>query len=101
MMIPLLHRVLLKMDSLEEISAGGIVIPKDILNKERKAIEIGTVVAIGSTAFEAFDGDKDTLKIGDRVIIARYSGKEIDDDGEKFIVLNDDDILVKIGETNA
>jgi len=96
MMTPLLHRILLKLDPIEEISAGGIVLPRELLAKERKAVEIGTVVAVGPTAFEAFGGAKDTLKIGDRVIIARYSGKELEENDERFVVINDEDVLCKI-----
>ena len=101
MIKPLLHRVLLKLDDVEEVTAGGIIISKDILNKERKAVETATVVAIGPTAFVALGGDKDTLKVGDRVSIARYSGKEVTDGDEKYIVINDEDILVLLGEDNA
>ena len=97
-MVPLLHRILLKMDTIEEVSAGGILIPEVALSKERKAIEIGTVVAVGETAFEAFGADKNTLKIGDRVVVARYSGKEIVEKDEKYVVINDEDVLVKLGE---
>ena len=74
MLIPVLHRIILKLDSIEEVTASGIVIPKDLIEKERKAVEIGTVVSIGETAFKDYGGSIDTIKIGDRVIIAKYSG---------------------------
>jgi chaperonin GroES len=98
MIIPLLHRILLKPDPVEEISAGGIVLPKDLLEKERKATEYATVVAIGDTAFVAFSPPSPPLAVGDRVVIARYSGKEIEEDGNRYIVINDEDILVRLGE---
>ena len=93
MITPLLHRVLLKLDDVEKKTASGIVIPESVTEKERKAIEIGTVVAIGATAFKDFGGNDATLVVGDRVIIARYSGKEVVDGDIKYIVCNDDDIL--------
>lgn len=99
MITPILHRVLLKLDPVEEVTSSGIVLPKEVTSKERKAIEIGTVVAIGDTAFKAFDGNEDTIKVGQRVVIARYSGKEIvDADEQEYVVVNDEDILVILGE---
>ena len=99
MLTPVLHRIILKLDSIEEVTASGIVIPKDLIEKERKAIEIGTVVSIGETAFKDYGGSIDTIKIGDRVIIAKYSGKEIKDiDETQYVVINDEDVLVIIKE---
>lgn len=99
MLTPVLHRIILKLDSIEEVTASGIVIPKDLIEKERKAVEIGTVVSIGETAFKDYGGSIDTIKIGDRVIIAKYSGKEIKDiDETQYVVINDEDVLVIIKE---
>lgn len=97
MLTPVLHRIILKLDSIEEVTASGIVIPKDLIEKERKAVEIGTVVSIGETAFKDYGGSIDTIKVGDRVIIAKYSGKEIKDiDDTQYVVINDEDCLVVI-----
>ena len=101
MLTPVLHRIILKLDSTEEVTASGIVIPQDLIKKERKAVEVGTVVAIGETAFKDYGGGDATIKLGQRVIIAKYSGKEIKDaDGSEFVVVNDEDILVILGEKN-
>jgi len=98
MITPLLHRILLKLNDVEKKTASGIVIPESVTEKERKAVEIGTVVALGATAFKDFGGDEATLKVGDKVIIARYSGKEVQDGDDKFIVVNDEDVLCIIKE---
>ena len=98
-MKPLLHRIILKLDSVEEVTESGIIIAHDTLKKERKAVETGTVVAIGPTAFKDYGGDGDTIKVGQKVLIARYSGKEIQSkDGEDLVVVNDDDVLVILGD---
>lgn len=99
MLSPVLHRIILKLDTVEEVTASGIVIPKDLINKERKAVEIGTVVSIGETAFKDYGGSENTLSVGDRVIIAKYSGKDVKDiDEQEYVVCNDEDILVIIKE---
>jgi co-chaperonin GroES (HSP10) len=99
MITPILHRIILKPDTVEEVTASGIVIPKDLIKKERKAIETATVVSIGETAFKDYGGGTTTIKVGDRVVIAQYSGKEIKDTDETiYLVVNDEDILVILGE---
>ena len=95
MLKPVLHRILLKLDNVEEVTESGIIISKDLVKKERKAVEKGVVVAIGETAFKDYGGDAGTLAVGDRVIIAQYSGKEVKDlDDTEYVVCNDEDILV-------
>jgi len=99
MLTPILHRIILKLDSIEEVTAGGIVIPKEFVDKERKAVEIGTIISIGDTVFKDYGGSIDTVKVGDRVLIAKYSGKDVEDiDGTKYVVINDEDVLVIIKE---
>jgi len=99
MLTPILHRIILKLDSIEEVTAGGIVIPKEFVDKERKAVEIGTIISMGDTVFKDYGGSIDTVKVGDRVLIAKYSGKDVEDiDGTKYVVINDEDVLVIIKE---
>ena len=93
---PLLHRIIIKLDSIEEVTASGIVIPKDLIKKERKAVEVATVVSVGKTCFETYGGNNTTVKAGDRVVIAKYSSVEIP--GTEYAVINDEDVLVLFGE---
>lgn len=99
MLKPILHRIILKLDDVEEVTESGIIISKELIKKERKAVEIGTVVSVGETAFKDYGGDPSTVKVGDRVIIAQYSGKSVKDtDGTDLVVVNDEDILIVIGK---
>lgn len=97
-MTPILHRIILKLDSVEAVTDSGIVLPKEVIKKEQRAVEIGTVVAIGETAFKDYGGQPDLIKIGDKVVIAKYSGKEIVDKDVEYVVINDEDILVRLGD---
>lgn len=95
MLKPVLHRLIIKLDDVQEVTESGIIIAHDLIKKERKAVETGTVISIGETAFKDF-GEAD-VSVGDKVIIAKYSGKEIKDvDGTEYVVVNDEDILVII-----
>ena len=94
MIVPLLHTVLIKPDDVETKTASGIVIPDMVTDKERKAMEYGTVVTVGPRAFIDYGRDPTILKGGDRVSYTRYSGKTIKDfDGVEYVLANDIDIL--------
>jgi co-chaperonin GroES (HSP10) len=85
------------LDTVEERTVSGIYIAPDLIKKERKAVETATVVSLGDTAFKDYGGGAATVNVGDRVIIAKYSGKEVKDkDGSEYVVVNDEDILVVI-----
>jgi len=98
----LLHHILLKLDDATEADetyrrakAAGIHLELD--KREQKAVEYGTVIQVGPTAFIDYGGSPDLLKIGDRITINKYSGKEvIDSDGTKYVIVNDQDILAII-----
>lgn len=90
----LLHQLLIKPYIKESVSPGGIVIPEPVLERERKAVEYGTVLQVGPTAFTDYGRDNTIVKIGDRVCIKRYAGKEVlDSDEQEYILINDIDVL--------
>ena len=97
MIVPLLHTVLIKPDDVETKTASGIVIPDLVTEKERKAVETGTVISIGCRAFIDYGADPTLLSIGDRVAYARYSGKSVKDSSNvEYLLVNDIDCLCKI-----
>lgn len=90
---PVLHRVLVKPDKLEEKTSSGIIIQYD--KREEAAVEKGTVVLVGSTAYREFGTTaEDQGVIPDaRVSFAKYAGKTMMDGDTKYILLNDEDIV--------
>jgi len=99
MIIPLLHTVLVKPDNIETTTEGGIIIPDLVTDKERKAVEVGTVVRVGPRAFVDYGRSPDILSAGDKVTYARYAGKEIRDNDDVYLLVNDIDILALLKET--
>lgn len=97
MIVPAGHRVLVKVDEAEEVSKGGIIIAKTIADKQTEANIFGTLVAVGETAWKDFGG-RSWAVVGDRVAIAKYGGFVIEDPdtGERFRLLNDEDICAVI-----
>ena len=98
MLKPMLHRIIVKPDPVETKTAGGIILAINE-KREQAAAEIGTVVAIGDTAFSDFGGDPNLLQIGDKVYYAKYAGKFVKDvDGTEFVILNDEDCVCILTE---
>lgn len=78
----------------EKTSASGLII--QTLEKEKPTE--GIVIAVGSGATFA-DGTKMTIDLvpGDKVIYSKYSGTEIEHDGEDLVILPYRDIFAVIG----
>jgi len=92
---PLHDRVLVKPLEKAEMTKGGIVLPDTAKEKPQE----GEVVAVGPGKPDE-DGKPIpmTVKVGDRVIYARYAGTEIEIEGEekKWLILKESDILATI-----
>jgi len=88
-MKPLFDRVVLSPLEAEEEIKGGIIIPTVAQEKS----QLGTVIAVGSGDLP--DGKKAEMqvKVGDKVLYAKYTGTEIEEKGKKFVVIRQADIL--------
>lgn len=91
------HRVLVLPDKIKEKTDGGLFIPEQTRDREQKAAQMGTVIAVGVQAWEGFGSGEPWAAVGDRVFFARYGGVEVDaSDGRKLRLMNDEDILAVI-----
>ena len=87
---PLDDRVVIKQSESEEKTAGGIILPDTAKEKP----QLGKVVAIGPGKLLK-DGSRRqvAVKKDDEVIYAKYIGSEIEIDREKYVILQEGDIL--------
>jgi chaperonin GroES len=87
---PLQDRVIVKRIDEEEKSKGGIIIPDTAKEKPQE----GKIVAVGKG--KVSDEGKLTpldVKVNDRVLFGKYSGTEINIDGEEHLIMREEDIL--------
>jgi co-chaperonin GroES (HSP10) len=107
---PILHRIVVKADDIDEkdehfkrAKEVGILVARNERDREQAAIDTGVVVSIGPTAFRDFGEDAPPIKEGDSVVYARYAGKVIVDPetDEKFVALNDEDVIAIITKKGA
>jgi co-chaperonin GroES (HSP10) len=106
---PILHRILVKPDVLEEVDevfrrakAAGLAFDFSEREREQAAIDTGTVLSFGPTAFRDFGADN-PLKVGDKVVYAKYGGKAIVDPETKikYVALNDEDVIAIVTKEGA
>ncbi len=87
---PLGGRVIVEPIEQEEMTAGGIILPETAKEKPQE----GKILAAGP-------GDRDDegkriameVKVGDKVLYAKYSGTEVKVEGKKLLILRESDIL--------
>lgn len=88
---PLHSNVVIKPLKAEEITPSGIVLPETA--KDEKP-EQGEVVAVGpGKKLENGDYLKVSVKEGDKVVFKKYSPDEIKIENEKYLIIDDSDIL--------
>jgi chaperonin GroES len=83
-------RVIVKRIEEEDKSKGGIIIPDTAKEKPQE----GKVVAVGKVKLN--DDGKITpldVKVNDRVLFGKYSGTEVNFDGEEHLIMREEDIL--------
>ena len=87
-LLPLGDKVVIKQLEAEEKTKSGIVLPSQSKEKPQMA----TVIAVGNGEV---DGKKIEMvvKVGDKVIYSKYSGTEVECDGETLLVVKQGDIL--------
>jgi len=90
---PLGDKLVIKAVVQEELLASGIIIPDTAKEKPMQ----GEILAAGPGRLDD-EGKRVPMevKVGDRVLYAKYSGQEIKIDQEEFIVLSEKDVLCKV-----
>ncbi len=89
---PLGDRIVVRPIKKEEVTKGGIVLPDTAKEKPQE----GEVIAVGPGKLTD-EGKRLEMevKVGDRVIYAKYAGTEIKIDDEELLILRDSDVLAK------
>ncbi|PID27932.1 MAG: co-chaperone GroES [Candidatus Cloacimonadota bacterium] len=84
---PMDDRVVIEPKDVAEKTVGGIIIPDTA--KERP--NIGEIIAVGTD-----EELKEIVKVGDKILYAKYGGTEIELEGEKYLIVSRNDILAII-----
>lgn len=84
-MKPIADRVIIKPAPADEKTKGGLIIPDTAKEKPQR----GEVVAVGPGK----DGNLMTVQVGDIVLYGKYSGQEINYEGQDYLIMREEDVL--------
>lgn len=87
---PLADRVIVRQTEAEEKTKSGIYLPDAAKEKPTK----GKVIAVGPGKLD--DNGKRTevaVRVGETVYYGKYSGTDVEIDGEKLVILRESDLL--------
>jgi chaperonin GroES len=90
--LPLADRVAIRPSEETETMKGGLYIPD---TAKEKPIQ-GDVIAVGQGRLEKGERVPMELKVGDRVIYGKYSGTQVDLEGEEVILIKESDVIAKL-----
>ena len=85
---PLADRVDIKLLEAEDTSICGIVLP--VSAKEKP--QVAEVIAVGPGT----EKEKMEVKVGDKVLISKYSGTEVKLDSDQYTIVKQGDILAVV-----
>jgi chaperonin GroES len=90
---PLHDRVLVRPAQPEEVTKGGIILPDTAKEKPMQ----GEVIAVGPGKIGE-DGKTVAMQVaaGDKVLYGKYSGTEINVDGEDMLIMRESDIFAVV-----
>ena len=87
---PLQDRVIVKQSEAEEKTKSGILLPDAAKEKPTK----GKVVSVGPGKLDDKGKPMEIpVRVGDTVYYGKYSGTEVEVDGQKFVILRESDVL--------
>ncbi len=91
--VPLGDHVVVKRLEAEQKTAGGILLPDAAQEKPHQ----GRVLSVGDGR-QLKDGRRIGSQVseGDRVLFSPYSGMEVEVDGEKLLIMSEQDLLAVI-----
>jgi chaperonin GroES len=91
---PLHDRLLVRRTEEEQTARGGIIIPDAAKEKPMQ----GEVLAVGNG--RVLDNGLElvpALKVGDKVLFGKFSGTEIEMDGETVLIVREEEVLAVLG----
>jgi chaperonin GroES len=87
---PLADRVIVKQSDAEEKTKSGILLPDTAKEKPTK----GKVIAVGPGKLDEKGKPMEIgLRVGDSVYYGKYSGTDVEVDGQKYVILRESDVL--------
>jgi co-chaperonin GroES (HSP10) len=88
------YHVLIRPVAIKQETAGSIILPEQVRDDLHYLHTVGRVVKLGN---EAYDNKQEPwCKVGDFVVYQRFAGSKLLYRGIKFLVINDDEVVMTV-----
>ena len=91
-LVPLSDRVIVKLVEVEETTASGLILASSAKEKP----SVAEVVAVGPGGMVDGNEVEMTVKVGQKVITAKYAGTEVKIENEEYTIVRQSDILAVV-----
>ena len=88
---PLHDRILVTRVEAKEVAKSGIIIPDTAKEKPQE----GEVMAVGLGKMDKGHRVSMDVQVGDRILFGKYTGNDINVDGQEYLILREEEILAK------
>ena len=86
----MLHdRVLIKKDTIEEKTKGGII----LANTDNSKVMMGTIINVGPGYYNQVGFVPTTVKPGERTCFSKFAGADVVIDGEEYVIFKENDLF--------
>src|SRR5690242_106981 len=89
---PLHDRIFVKRLETKEIAKSGIIIPDTAKEKPQE----GEVIAVGNGKIDKGRRIPVDVNVGDRILFGKYTGSDITIEGQKYLILREDEVLARL-----
>lgn len=102
-LVPVEYNIVVRMDPVEEKTAGGIIIPGAKTERDKLAADEGEVVAVSPLAFSYADWPAESRipAVGDRVLMAQFDGRIWEKGGVTYRLIKDKSVIAIVDEQAA
>lgn len=94
--IPIGPYMLIELEKVEDITAGGILLPDKLKDQQDLASTTAKILAMGHECYLEYEKETPVPEDGDMVITARYAGLKIDTENGNHKICKDEDVVAVI-----
>lgn len=100
---PVEYNIVVRMDPVEEKTAGGILLPGSKTDRDKLAADEGVIVAASPLAFGYAEWPEGARvpQVGDRVLMAQFDGRIWERGGVTYRLIKDKSVIAVIDEPVA
>lgn len=102
-LVPVEYNLVIRMDPVEERTAGGLILPSSKTDRDELEADEGVIVAMSPLAFTyaAWPEGSRLPEVGDRVLMARFDGRIWKRGKDTYRLIKDQSVIAIVEQSAA